>query len=622
MFSRIANASLVGSCAVKPPVGISPGEVEFVVTASPGAGGGAIPPVGISPARAGTERVQARIAVITKRFIEVAPLRFLAMQNFLHRVRIEQHSQSSCKALGEPTTIPDVVASTLTLTLKGLSHMRITSPKLPTTHLSANEEALFRCQTALDLKDREDYEGAQGVMRPLWKGFGERPETKGLHPPVTAEVLLCVGILTGWVGNRNEVKEAQEQAKDFITESIALYESLGDVNKVAVARTELAYCYWREGALDEARITFKQALQRLTTQGNTRARALLRLAIVEWSAARYTESLRILEENSVLFKKIPNHALRGTYHNQLALVLRNLATERKKNDYIQRAIKEYEEADNEFKLARNIVFRAHVKNNVGFLLFKLSRFKEAYRWLEQARRLTLSVRDKVRTAQIDDTRAQVLIAQRKYKEAESVARGAVRAFEKSGQQCLFAEALITHGIALARLGKKEQAQFTFQRAVEVAHEVGALNRAGVAALCLIEELDDLSRDTLHSAFHSAAEWLANAEGEDLLARFCAAARRVFSALHGELTVEDATYRISNKPFDLHQEVLDFEETLIRHVLAKVNGRLTHAAALMGMSYQGLAYVIQSRHPALLKERSPVRRRARKKDMQGQGVSED
>jgi hypothetical protein len=30
-----------------------------------------------------------------------------------------------------------------------------------------------------------------------------------------------------------------------------------------------------------------------------------------------------------------------------------------------------------------------------------------------------------------------------------------------------------------------------------------------------------------------------------------------------------------------------------------------------MSYQGLAYVIESRHKDLLKERSPIRRRVRK-----------
>ena len=83
-----------------------------------------------------------------------------------------------------------------------------------------------------------------------------------------------------------DVDGAQEAAKNLITESIRSYESAGDVKKVAAARVELAYCYWREGALNEARIMLNEALQKLTTEGNTRASALLSLAIVEWSAAR------------------------------------------------------------------------------------------------------------------------------------------------------------------------------------------------------------------------------------------------------------------------------------------------------------------------------------------------
>ncbi len=45
------------------------------------------------------------------------------------------------------------------------------------------------------------------------------------------------------------------------------------------------------------------------------------------------------------------------------------------------------------------------------LLFKLSRFRKAHEYLDHARRLLVSVRDKVRVAQVDDTRAQVFIAQ-------------------------------------------------------------------------------------------------------------------------------------------------------------------------------------------------------------------
>ena len=57
--------------------------------------------------------------------------------------------------------------------------------------------------------------------------------------------------------------------------------------------------------------------------------------------------------------------------------------------------------------------------------------------------------------------------------------------------------------------------------------------------------------------------------------------------------------------------------VIRQALAQSNASVTKAALLLGMSYQGLAYVIASRHPDLLKERSPVRKRVRKdRDVKG------
>lgn len=190
--------------------------------------------------------------------------------------------------------------------------MRTASPKQDLSHLPANERALSRCQTALELKDRGKYDAAQEVMRPLWKRVGDQPDTKGLHPSVAAEVLFCVGVLTGWIGSRNEIKEADDAARDLLTESITFYESVGDLKKIAEVRSELALCYWRAGALDEARIMFKEALQKLTAEGNTRANALLGLSVVEWSAERYNDALKILTVNEPLFKKITNQTTKRT----------------------------------------------------------------------------------------------------------------------------------------------------------------------------------------------------------------------------------------------------------------------------------------------------------------------
>lgn len=519
--------------------------------------------------------------------------------------------------------------------------MKIASTILGASHLSVNEEALLRCQSALSLKDRGDYDSAQKVMRPLWARVGERPETSGLHAAVAAEILLCVGVLTRWIGSKNKVEGSQEMAKNLITESITFYESIGDLKSVAAARVELACCYWREGALDEARITLAAALQKLTTEGNTRARALLTLAIVEWSATQFSESLRILNENASLFKKITNHATKGAYHSQLAMVLHKLAAPGTPSDCFKRVLREYQEADEQFKLAHNVVFRADVKNNIAYLFRELSRFKEAHQYLEHARRLRSSVRDKIGIAQIDDTRAEVFIAEKKYKQAEAVSRNAVRVLEKSGHQCLLTDALITQGIALARLKSPEHAQFIFQKAIEVAHQVGALNKAGLAALTMIEELDTLSPATLYAAYDRASDWLSKSQSQDLLVRVNAAARKVFSSLQGELKGEtseskgepafvtdgdiaqatsDETFEaLLNKPCHLPTEVLKFEGGLIRRALAKANGSLTRAAALLSMSYQALAYILESRHKDLLKERSPIRRRSRREPASGESL---
>jgi transcriptional regulator with PAS, ATPase and Fis domain len=96
----------------------------------------------------------------------------------------------------------------------------------------------------------------------------------------------------------------------------------------------------------------------------------------------------------------------------------------------------------------------------------------------------------------------------------------------------------------------------------------------------------------------------------------AAGRKVFASLRGDLKVEDATEVISNKPCDLQSEVLKYERSLIRRALAQANGSVTRAASLLTMSYQALAYVIQTRHKDLLKDRSPIRRRRRTGSAEG------
>src|SRR5687767_151888 len=109
-----------------------------------------------------------------------------------------------CKVVVYRTTIPDAVSHFPPNPRERLKVFVSTIlGKLESSHLTLNESAWLRCQAALELKDKGDYEGAREVMRPFWKRFGERPDVEGLDPLTAAEVLLHVGILTRWIGSKN-----------------------------------------------------------------------------------------------------------------------------------------------------------------------------------------------------------------------------------------------------------------------------------------------------------------------------------------------------------------------------------------------------------------------------------
>src|SRR5215213_7764602 len=188
--------------------------------------------------------------------------------------------------------------------------------KLQTTVLKSSAESLAvddiipLCELAKSLEEAGEFESAYETLQPFWRGGLHRPDTNGLAHEPKAELLLRAGTLTGWVGSAKEI------AKDLISESAAIFERLGASERVAEARVDLAICYWREGALDEARITLGLVLDTLgEVQSEQKLRALLNSAIVEKVASRDQEALRMYRQAGPQFELSANNALKGKFHN-------------------------------------------------------------------------------------------------------------------------------------------------------------------------------------------------------------------------------------------------------------------------------------------------------------------
>src|ERR1700752_4782495 len=110
------------------------------------------------------------------------------------------------------------------------------------------------CRIAKEFEKAGEYDAAAEALQEFWTQRGESLWIEGLDEASKARVLLRIGALSGWLGSANQTENSQEKAKNLITRSIEVFEALGDTRELAEAHGDLALCYWREGAYDEARI--------------------------------------------------------------------------------------------------------------------------------------------------------------------------------------------------------------------------------------------------------------------------------------------------------------------------------------------------------------------------------
>lgn len=457
--------------------------------------------------------------------------------------------------------------------------------------LTADEQAVMRCCLAAELIHTGQYEKAREVLGDLWQGTGARPNAEGLEAVTAAEVFLQCGSLTGWLGTSKRVEGAQEAAKDLISEALRTFDARGLNARVAESQYELGICYWRSGAFDEARLILQEALHKVGEGSpEQRAKILIRSTLVEISAGRYNDALRILNEAEPVFQ-VTSDAVKGKWHAQMALVLRRLGMAEGRADYLDRAIIEFTAAIYHFELAGHQRYAANNLNNIAPLLAKFGRYSEAHEHLDRAQMIFTKLRDPGNLAQVDETRARILISEKKYWDAARIIADVIQVFEDGGESALLADALTVQATVEARLERHDISLSTFRRAMEVAEQAGALESAGLAALTMIEEhgVTRLSEEELYEAYARADERLRRTQDAEAIARLLGCARLIARRL-GVVRMDTG--------FRLPEVVRQYEARFIRRALKDAEGSVTRAAKRLGISYQTLQYLLSKPHKGL------------------------
>jgi tetratricopeptide (TPR) repeat protein len=387
-------------------------------------------------------------------------------------------------------------------------------------------QARRTCQLAKALIDAGNYEEARKTMCALWQGIGDRPNLHGLDAHTAAEVLLQAGEVTAHLGNLERIPGAQGFAKDLISESIRQFELLGDGEKVAEAQKDLAICYWREGALDEARVWFRESLNRAAGPLNW-LRVLIDSTIVEVSSNRFDEALALLNQAIPLLEQVGDDAIIGRYHMQRALVFKHMGG--RKN--LERALLENAAAIFHLEKAGHPHHLARIENNTGVIFLELKRYKKALNHLDNARRIFVSLNDSRSAAQTNQTRAEVFVAQSRYPEAERATHEAITSFQAGADSSVLAELFLLQGTALARFGRLQAARRAYEKSSAVAYRLGDLDAAGRTALTMTEELYNfLDANEMGVLYERADSLLGKSNNSSYLLRLNSCARRLLSML--------------------------------------------------------------------------------------------
>jgi len=453
-----------------------------------------------------------------------------------------------------------------------------------------------RSKLVVELQNRGEYEAACEALGGFWRGIGERPEIGSLSPADQAEVLLRVGTLSGWLGSSGQISGAQEFAKDLISESLRAFEALGDQEKIAEAQSDLAICYWREGALDEGRVWFQEALSRATDPAN-KLRILINRTTVEVYSNQLKQALSLLEEAAPLLDHVDDPAALGRFHMQKALVLRNMGG----SENIDRALIENTAASINFERANHRRYFAGVENNIGFIYLELGRYEEALQHLDRALSTLVQIGAVGIAAQVNETRARVFLAQGQYIQAEKIAFTAASTLESGGESTHLAEALEAQGIALARMGRRQTALGILKRAAHIAETAGNPQMSAKIRLTILEEVSGLlPPNEIRDLYQEADQWLGEPLSMEVSSRLRACARLLTST---KVPTGPENLRIRGS---FEQAVHQRESELIKSALDEANGSVTRAARLLGLTHQGLCYIINNRHKQLLGARAPIR----------------
>lgn len=398
-------------------------------------------------------------------------------------------------------------------------------------------------QTATHLANQGDLHSAIGVLGDLWPGIGVEPPRNGQDDLEHAQLLLVCGILTMELGRFRSLP-VQASAKDLLSKAVRLFGAQPDR---LVALYWLGWSYIFCGENHEALSLADTILAEQTGDSDVVFRTARLRALAHMNLGNFTQAEAAFGSVEV-FIDAASPLFRGKFYLDRGVLFRQMGR-------LDEALADYQNAIEDFRVAGCTRLSASTVNNLSVVYAAQGRLTDAHKAARSSLSVFVYLGDRPHEAKVWDQIAQIYGQEENYVEMGKCAARAVEILSGCDHEGWLAEALITHGIALSRIGMA-QAQESLTRALEICERQG---------------------DPKQGAAATGAMW-------------------------------EIVQRAKCLQEELQHVAEPLERVVYERVLAKHEGRVSPAAHSLGYNHQAFQFRLESRFPELLAKRLPPRRR--------------
>ena len=407
---------------------------------------------------------------------------------------------------------------------------------------------------------RQIQEGLE-CLSPLWSNYTERPLTAPYTVAVQAEILLRCGALLSYLDGYKYL-DSQELARDWLTESVEKFRSVGISDKIAEAETELAMTYWRESRHSESFTWLEAASAKVVNPLNAvKIKNISYQLLVLFSLntpLSLQAGLALIKDQDICVELCEDSRVKVHYYNNSALLMTRIGQMADALVRHQKCVHFCLEVGNRFSLAI-------AENNVGFVYNHFKQFDKAVEHANKAIKVCQELGFTIRESECYDTLAQICLNRQVELKSDDFSE-AWQAINKSLDVLLPMGFRKGYNTILTQSGDSSSLISSLQTKAKI----------------LLHQGEKIAALTLFSTIY---QMILTNIGETAAERYAADFAQTIEFTHGTSFIEKTTR---------------FERKLIESAITASNGNLTNISEHLGITDEHLINLFETRHGDLQK----------------------